>query len=189
MNTLEFISSLIHSVIWPTVVFVLVLLFKEHLVQFIYSIRRVSFREVHVDVAERLTEMESSAGGQTRSLNAHEPAEGHVESMIRLTNQVDDIASFSPRAAILYTWSIVESSIYDIIKEQSSLNTGDITLYWKWLKKKKVLDRHTMKLLHNMHQLHEDVATKQGTHEVTPSDARRFCTLAQRIVRAIRERS
>lgn len=186
MNMLEFISSLIQSVTWPLVVTTMVILFREHLVQFIYSIRRISFREVRVDVGDRLTEIESTTDGQALSL-AHEPADKQPEGFKELQKQVEEVSAVCPKASILYTWAIVEKELRAII-EQHSFLSNRLVSDWKWLKKKKVLDRHMIKLLYKLHHLHEDVATNQKAHEVTPTDAKRFFELAQAVLKVIREK-
>ncbi|MCM2678049.1 hypothetical protein [Alkalicoccobacillus plakortidis] len=174
MNTLEFISSLIQSLAWPLVVLVIVILLKEHVIQVIYSIRRISYRNVRVEVGERLNEMESETEATAKSLIAESEVNVEATGSHKLRIQMEEIAAASPRAAILYTWSVTEKE----------LEKMDAFLKMKLLKKNK--DSKALKLLKRLKDLHNDIETGPSL-KVSQTEAIRYCELCQRVLIKLNE--
>ena len=176
MNTLEFISSLIQSLAWPLVVLVIVILLKEHVIQVIYSIRRISYRNVRVEVGERLNEMESETEATAKSLIAESEVNVEATGSHKLRIQMEEIAAASPRAAILYTWSVTEKE----------LEKMDAFLKMKLLKKNNLLDSKALKLLKRLKDLHNDIETGPSL-KVSQTEAIRYCELCQRVLIKLNE--
>ncbi|MDQ0207430.1 hypothetical protein [Alkalicoccobacillus murimartini] len=184
MNTLEFISSLIHSLAWPLVILVIVILLKEHVIQVIYSIRRISYRNVRVDVGERLSEIEYQTETEAKSFVAEGGVIPKAKEFDHLRIKMEEIAATSPRAAILYTWSVMEKELEQILGTFNVPN--DASNKMKSLKKNKLLDSKSWKLLNDLKGLYEDIEAGPSL-PLTQSEAIRYCELCQRVLIKLNE--
>lgn len=177
LSILEFISSIVRSSIWPLTLLTIILMLKVPITQLVQSIRSISYRDVRVDVGEQLHLIEQStpANIQTVLIQSDDLEE---DSSQPIPLQVDHIAHASPRAAMLYIWSIVEKEVGDLLQSKSI--HPDEVQKMDSLKKHRVLDAPMLKMFVDLKTLYEHVAAEAYV-QVTPSEALKYCELCERI--------
>lgn len=105
MDWKQFISSLVSHISWPLVVLASMLLFKKELVRAFGQISRLKFKEVELEFNKVVEHAEAIEFQQPPKIK---PIEGTIYS--KLEEQVIDVASKAPSAAILLAWSTLESA-------------------------------------------------------------------------------
>ena len=100
MSVLEFIVALIDSLAWPLAVVVLFVLFRGQIVALLSLLRRIKYGDLDVYFSEQLEEVES----QVQSI----PTGNHVPAV---DDRIREIASISPRVAIIESWLTVEAAV------------------------------------------------------------------------------
>lgn len=177
LSILEFISSIVSSSVWPLTLLTILFILKAPITQLVQSIRSISYRDVRVDVGEqlRLIEQSTSANMQSVLIQSEEAEESHPAPL-----QIEHIARTSPRAAVLYVWSIVEKETEDLLHAISKSTHTNEAQKIESLKKHHVLDAHLLKLFLELKKLYEHVAAESYV-KVTPSEALKYCELCERI--------
>lgn len=104
MNTLQFISGLVESLVWPVIVIILVVTLRKEIRELLASTTRLRFRDLEMDF-QRLAE---SAKGLPASPSAVERGEAKYTS---IEDQTLYMAEQAPSAAILMAWANVESAM------------------------------------------------------------------------------
>ena len=100
MSILEFTVALIDALVWPLVVVVLSVLFRRQIVALLPLLRRVKYGDLDFYFSEQLEEVES----QVEAI----PPGNHVPAV---ADRVREIASISPRVAIIESWLTVEAAV------------------------------------------------------------------------------
>ncbi|MFK3937588.1 hypothetical protein ACI2JA_08750 [Alkalihalobacillus sp. NPDC078783] len=154
---------------------------KVPITQLVQSIRSISYRDVRVDVGEQLHLIEQSTQANTMqavSIQSEDDEGGDDSQPTPL--QVEQIAYASPRAAVLYVWSIVEKETEDLLQAIGKSFHADEAQKIESLKKHRVLDTPILKMFVDLKKLYEHVAAEAYV-QVTPSEALRYCELCERI--------
>ncbi|MEK4563313.1 hypothetical protein MKX54_01300 [Alkalihalobacillus sp. FSL R5-0424] len=178
MSILEFISSIVRSSIWPLTILVIILMLKVPITQLVQSIRSISYRDVRVDVGEQLHLIEQSNPAHMQTVLIQSEEEEELEDPRPTPVHIEQIAHVSPRAAMLYIWSIVEKETGDLLQSKS-IHADEVQKI-ESLKKHRVLDAPLLKMFIDLKKLYEHVAAEAYV-QVTPSDALRYCELCERI--------
>ncbi|WYP26774.1 hypothetical protein NSQ54_01255 [Alkalihalobacillus sp. FSL W8-0930] len=178
MSILEFISSIVGSSIWPLTIIAIILMLKVPITQLVQSIRSISYRDVRVDVGEQLHLIEQSNPAHMQTVLIQSEEEEELEDSKPTPVHIEQIAHVSPRAAMLYIWSIVEKETGDLLQNKSI--QSDEVQKVESLKKHRVLDAPILKMFIDLKKLYEHVAAEAYV-QVTPSDALRYCELCERI--------
>ncbi|MBM0066326.1 hypothetical protein [Alkalicoccobacillus gibsonii] len=181
MSVLEFISSIVRSSVWPLTLLMILLMLKAPITQLVQSIRSISYRDVRIDVGEQLQLIEQSTQANTmQTVLIQSEEDDEVESPRPTPLPVEQIAHVSPRAAVLYVWSIVEKETEDLLQVISKSIHTDESQKLDSLKKHHVLDAPLLKMFVDLKKLYEHVAA-EAYIQVTPSEALRYCELCERI--------
>lgn len=146
--------------------------------QLVQSVRSISYRDVRVDVGEQLNLIEQSTPTHMQSVVIQSEDEDAMAPSIPL--QLEQIAQASPRATVIYIWSIVEQEVENVLQSLGKPIHLDESQKIRWLKKHKVLDTSLLKVFVDLKGLYEHVASESYVR-VTPQEAMRYCELCQRI--------
>lgn len=109
MDTKQFIASLVGSLAWPTVVFVIAMVFRKQLAQLLTTgwLRRLKVGAVEAEFGRRIPEVEAKLGVAPDEAEAAE-----VESLgATVVEELAPVAEVSPSAAVLEAFAKVEQDL------------------------------------------------------------------------------
>lgn len=104
MTRLEFIAAVIDSLAWPAVVIMTVVLLRRPLAGLLPLLRRVKYKELEVEFAQEVKELRQEAEAALPPLPAGPPPQIPEEQALI------NLASVSPRSAVVEAWRLVESA-------------------------------------------------------------------------------
>lgn len=105
MSTLQFISDLIGSLVWPFMAIILVVILRKEIRELLVSVTRVRFKDLEMDF-QRLAE-------SARKLPRSAPSAVDTDKVIytSIEDQMLYVAEQAPSAAILMAWASVETAM------------------------------------------------------------------------------
>jgi hypothetical protein len=188
MNNLEFIASILGSLIWPLSVFLIVLLFREEISAKIQALKKVSGGGIEAELDELSTlskEAELEAPEFETELQTHEYDQIGTER--DLDKIVEDVANVSPIAAISLSWSVVESELMRTVlrlglADNKRPTTSAIQNMIR-LKDGSYIEKETFFVLDKMRLIRDKaVREKIGETSIAMNEAIGFGNLAQNII-------
>ena len=175
MGWMEFVSSLVASLAWPTAAIVVALVFHKQIETLLAKVKTLKWGEAAVDFATKLDKAEDEA----ETLTDHV---GERPTLISVppSERFQELLAISPNAAILDAWSQVDSQVR-ILGKYHGLTESPFrpTRIWDELVKTHALPIGIVKMLHEMRSMRNSAA--HGA-ETTPTDALRFQELSQRVL-------
>lgn len=173
MGWLEFISSLVGSLAWPLAAVIIALMFKSQIAALLAKVRKLSWGDSSVELAEQLDKAEDKA-------RAVEPAEEPPLPDQRF----QQLLAISPSAAILDTWGTVERMLYQVGSDHNLDQRGlaQPNKIMDSLVKNGKIAPHIYEMLRDLRGIRNAAAHQK---EVTASDAIRFYDLSEKVVRAL----
>jgi hypothetical protein len=181
MDSLTFVSSLISSLAWPSVIVALVLVFRTEISRLLPRIKRVKHGESQVDFEEDVKVAVDFAEKDV-SLPAVKP--GLDQQRLYL------LAEQSPRGAILDAWLQVEAALRSYASQQGieSMNSPIQII--------RAIEIHSLdgnsigkgliNMLERLRQLRND-AVHLADAEITTDVAREYTALADRVKKRLEE--
>jgi len=112
MDTLTFISEIIKSAIWPLVVLLGLLLFRNPISDIMQQISRFKFKSVEMEFREQFSNLENNVDSALPSINATSLQHDSYKHLLSLV-------SVSPKSAIIETWKNIESLILKIAQNRN----------------------------------------------------------------------
>lgn len=178
MNWLEFIASLVGSLAWPVAAAIIALVFHKQVSGLLAKVKTLKWGEASVDFTEKLDQAENEADAlpvQTGDQPAVPPPAP--------SGRFHDLLAISPNAAILDTWSEVESAVRKLGKHHGlTESSARPSRVGDELVKTGVLPVGVHKMLTEMRAMRNAAAHGAAT---TPEDALRFYQLSQRTLAVI----
>jgi hypothetical protein len=176
MDWLQFVSSLIHSLAWPTAFVIAAALFRAKLVELLPTLRvkrgewEASFQ---LDKAEREAQLLSPPPPGA------EPKKASPEEI----SKFEQLVAISPRAAILDLRSSIEESIRALAEARwpGKPYRGMWTVI-RELKGINAIDANTFALLDDLRVIGNAAAHPSTSTSFTEEDAYRFRSLAEQII-------
>lgn len=107
MDWKQFVAALTSSLAWPVAIVVVVFALKKHVVQLLPKIRSLKYGDLEIDLEDKLKAVQEELSSSTVVLNPP------VTSV--LPAETAQLASISPRAAIMHSWFEVESALNKLI--------------------------------------------------------------------------
>ena len=148
MNGLEFVASLIDSLVWPLVAIVAIVVLRNPLGQVLLLLESVKYKDLHLRFRERL---------QQATVEASQLPGYSSESLTAGTGLASEIAPISPRAAVIEAWRGVES---EVLAAAHSLGTP-------FLKQGRPIFRSALRALEHSGRLnHEFIEVLDGLREL-----------------------
>ena len=197
MDDLEFISSLINSLAWPSVIIITVLILRKTISQVMLGVSKIKYNDLQVDFEKELAKIESTINqSQDYSISDNrllktEKVEINNTSNKNLEQQLKEIAEISPVAAIIMAWSSIENEIQSTILRLSI--SPDYPFYnsalknVQLLKENSYIDKFTEQTLTQMRILRNKVLHEDTSNEpVTYSEALEYCKISMKIVQILK---
>lgn len=104
MDIYQFISSLVDSLIWPTVAIIFLFKFSDPLAKVVKSLARMKYKDFELDFGNELDSIESTV-----------PELAFTTLDVNIEKEIEEVAVVSPMAAIPLTWSHVEAELSNVI--------------------------------------------------------------------------
>jgi hypothetical protein len=180
VDTLSFISSLVHGLAWPTTVIVGVLLLRKPLLDALRTLRRVKYGEIEANFSEQI---DKAAGAAERSF----PATAGQSRPV-LPSEAVAQAEASPRSAILEAWLRLSSSALAALRRKG-VPLGEaradypVAVVEKALRDSKLLPVDQIALLSKLRDIRN-----QAVHNPiapTPGQALEYAMVAARLTSAL----
>lgn len=176
MGVLEFIASIIGSVAWPIAAVIIALAFRKQIAGLLNKIRRFSWGDTSVELAEQLDKVETAS--QSIPVSDYNPGPPDP------TDRFQSLLDISPSAAILDSWTAVERLLRDIGK-QHNYDPGIATIpiqIARQLHRDKLISDSIFEMVRDLRGIRNAAAHER---DVNPSDAYRFKELADKVTHAL----
>ncbi len=153
MDWMTFLASVISSLAWPAVVLVIVVLLRKPLAGLIPLLQRLKYKDLELEFGERLEVLEAEL---LEELPAPQDAIGPPQS------RVLELATVSPRAAVLESWRGVEQATQELAKRhqialprEKARNPFQVI---RALERAEVIDSSTSSAIHELRSLRNEAA-------------------------------
>ena len=101
--------ALVRALAWPVTVVLLVLLFRSELTKLMSRLSELKYRDVAAKFSDELDEAEESAASfDLLATKQPKPKPESEKTYGEISERVDQLASVSPRAAVLEAWRYLE---------------------------------------------------------------------------------
>lgn len=182
MSWLEFTAAIIGSLAWPIVALVAIILLRKPLVGLIPLLRRAKYKDLELEFGEEVRELRQEAEATLRPLTtAPGPVGPEEDSLLQL-------ASVSPRSAVVEAWRLVESSARRAIESRGVSAEGGRSLTGPQLTRTlglaEVLDNPTRGLMDRLRMLRNQ-AVHADDFFVDEASAREYVQIALALARRI----
>lgn len=175
MDYLTFISNIIASLAWPIVILIIVLIFKNQLIQIIQRIRNFNFGngKLTVDLTETMEKLDKLTSKE--EMAAAKEAEKEIKGIT-----FKDILEEYPETAIFLSWRDLEGTIR---RKAEELGLYKGYRYYNLYELLEQFSRYTS-LEPDSRNIYKDLATLRNKvfHnqevKITPDDASRFVDFA-----------
>lgn len=176
MGWLDFIASIVSSVAWPIAAVVIALAFRKQISGLLNKIRRLSWGDTSVELAEKLDKVET--------VSQSIPILDHNPDPALPTDRFQRLLEISPAAAILDSWTNVEGLLRDIGNRRgydSKLSSLPSEVAHR-LQKENLISDSVYEMVRDLRGIRNEAAHKR---DVTPTDAYRFYELVERVTKAL----
>lgn len=173
MGWFEFISSLVGSLAWPLAAVAIALMFRSQIAALLAKVRKLSWGDSSVELAEQLDKVEDNSRAVEPSLEAAVPDQ-----------RFQQLLAISPSAAILDAWGTVERMLYQVGTDQNleaKILTQPLRIMDS-LARNETISPTIYEMLRDLRNVRNSAAHQQ---EVTVADAIRFHDLSEKVVRAL----
>lgn len=176
MDWKQFFAAIIAAVAWPSAVVIVVLLLKSPLTKLIPMVRSLKYKDLHIDLAEKLEAVKEKLQAETSSDAPHPP---YV-----VVPGVMELARIDPRAAIISAWIEVERATIEMASRAGIAATGTALSIANHLHALDCLSEIEFETFRNLRRVRNDAVhlkTKDVTFEEAVSMAEMCQWLAHRI--------
>ncbi len=154
MEWMQFVLSVVKSIVWPITVIVIVVILRQPLGALIPFVQRLRFKDFEVEFGERVGEINEEVANEFPEESEAILADAEGSKLIRL-------AEVSPRAAVLDAWLTIELSAVKAAKRISDdLPDSFIPVHKavRIIESKGNVDRDMMGFLHELRELRNRAA-------------------------------
>jgi len=174
MNWMEFVSSLVGSVIWPVTILVAVLLLRPPLDNLLPFIEKLRYKDFELFFSRRVEEIRAEVSDEFP-----DPTGDSTQS--EKADRVAQLAMLSPRAAVIHAWLEVEAAVRSAARRLGyDKKSGRVDRVIDWLKRVGRLDRGMASLLDDLRQLRNQAAHVPET-VLSEAAAIEYAKLATRV--------
>jgi hypothetical protein len=180
MDIATIVLDYLKVLVWPIVVILVICIFRSPIFGVIYNITKLKYKDLELEFSKELEKAENKA--QELNLPKSDKLKQAVEQFSAVGSSYDrlfQLSSISPRASIMETWLILESTL-----EESAQKLGykrkPHQLYTEivsFLVDQKALPENTLSLYNNLRKL-RNTAVHAIEPEIDSEDANRFIDLA-----------
>lgn len=174
MDILTFISKLAKALAWPVAVVFLVLMLKKPLTELIPLLRKLKYKELEMEFSKEVAEL---------TAKAELPQITHATGPLLEAecNRLSNLASFSPRVAIIEAWVDVESAANEVASSFWNQGPSDVmrrnSKLGEYLLQCKVIDENQLQTFNKLRDL-RNKAVQAVELELSEKDAKAYVNLA-----------
>lgn len=186
MAWFQAISDLLGVLVWPAVVAFFLWVFRDPIRVVIGGLRRARWRDFEMEFGRGVDQAEEKAQGS--DLPVSPPAAlPELEEPIRAPAHFAQLASWSPRAAVLAVWVEVEKALRVATGGAASHATAFRSpgALVRELERREVLDRDTAALIEDLGGLRNQAA-HASEFSLTVDDATKYVALSLAVARRLR---
>jgi len=186
MTLFEFISSIISSLAWPTIVLIIVFILKNPLSKILISLTKFRYKDLEMEF-ERL---QSSTDALPETIENKTIPESERIIYASLEEQIADISPRSPEGAILIAWSTIEAAISSAIMRLAISpeppSYRSVIHNIECLKKYTNLDKIIFAILDDLRVVRNQVAhAGDGKYKVSVEQALSYGKTAEKIIKIL----
>jgi len=189
MDVRTFIAELAKALGWPVAVVIILLFLRPNLRTLVSLLRHVKYGELEADFGEKLEKAEDKAEA-AHLPPAAEPVAlppGQSESPFL---QLRALVGFSPRAAILESWLLVERALQKFLAARNIAPTKLLVhTQLAALQKEGVLPRGVVALINDLRELRNRAVHAPEGPGPTVEQAHEYTVLSERVVRLLEQRA
>lgn len=188
MTFLEFIASVIHSLAWPAAIVALVLILQSPVKKLLLSLTRFKYRDVEIDFAQEVAELESRAKAinlkpRFRDRATDEKKKDPAQILIDAAQLVDEF----PIPAVALAWTAVEhelmGAVYRLAISADPPSESSASKNISILQESEYLDEEAYTFLRTMRDMRNMAVHSHGPGiRITSDDAREFVAIADAMV-------
>lgn len=186
MDWKQFVASVISSLSWPIAVVLVVALLRASLMGLIPKIRSLKYGDLHIDLGKELDAVKAEIS--VHSTDAEVPETPPVAP----TTSTIELASLSPRAAVLTSWLEVEKEIDHTISKHhiriANPHKNHPGLKMRVLRDKNLIDENTMSTFKKLYDLRNKAAHLTDV-DVGYGDAITMAELCEWLIQKLKEAS
>jgi len=179
MDWLKFISEFVDAVAWPTVIIVIVFIFRDSVRELFPNLKRLKYKDFEAEFGKELSALKSITPLEIAAEN--EGGGELTEQRILLTS----LSTFSPNQAVLVAWKEIERSAKELIDRHDIKVEYDVStpyrLIQRVLKAKGLLDAQKIRVFNELRKLRNKVAHAED-YEITTLQAQDYINLALSII-------
>jgi uncharacterized protein YutE (UPF0331/DUF86 family) len=192
MDVLEFISSIIHALVWPIIILVIIFTLKKPLTQLLLSLSKFKYNNLEMDFGQELSKLEKTLEKQSNYKEHVDNSKDTVGTKKDNESDILAIAEIHPSAAITVAWTMLEKEIVNTINRLAI--SPDYPPYnsalknIKLLKESKYIDTATFEIINEFRQLRNNVShAHDGRELITYLEAVKYYELAKKIMKNLTE--
>lgn len=177
MNWKEFTASVVQSLAWPAITLILAIILRGTIVDLVLRIKRIKHKDTELEFEAKVKEIESKIS---------------VAPVIKQSppSPLLDLASVSPRAAIMEAWIGLEALLYkkavDLDRLKLNKHQVPLTAIITILEDLKIIDLKTSRSILEMRNLRNQVAHTEDLN-IAPEVANRYIELAKEFTEKLKE--
>lgn len=183
MDWKQFFASIISSLSWPIAAVLVVGLLRTSLMGLIPKIRSFKYGDLHIDLGKELEAVkaeitEQNAEGEPPTAPPPPPTPTTIE-----------LASYSPRSAMLMAWRDVERAIDTVFKKhglQISNTNHSVSLRMRVLREQNLIDEQTMSTFKKLYSLRNEAVHVEPL-EIVYEDAISMAELCQWLIKKLED--
>jgi len=177
MDWKQFFSAIITAIAWPCAVVIVVMLLKSPLTKLIPMVRSLKYKDLHIDLTEKLDAVKEELEAQTAT---DEPKLPYVA-----LPGVLELARIDPRAAIISAWIEVERATIEMATKARIPITGTAITIANELHAMDYLSEFEFETFRNLRRVRND-AVHLTTKDVTYDEAVSMSEMCQWLAHRIR---
>ena len=172
MTILEFLSTLVSVLTWPTVVFLIVCMFREEIKELLrtFKLKRVQAPGVIVEFSDQLRETQDTI------FEIPQIDTDIDRSQVLLTNTVNESSSTE---IVLAAWLVLKEVVLTIAESLGMEGSAfELNAVLKYLQERNIVTTQIVDVIHNFENMKNKVISAQGT-TISRKEARDYAEQTQ----------
>ncbi len=187
MDKLSFISNIVNSLAWPTVVVISFFLLRNQIEQLIPRISKMKLKDAEIEFSTAIKRLEKEIKSSKLPFLDDKKSSKHQE----VANELEVLANEYPRFAILESWSLIEYNLGQYAYKSQTItqkeNIYAYILYHEIAKQLFKNDNELFKLYNELRML-RNMVIHDHNFIPTTENAKAFISIALNLLSAIDER-
>ncbi len=187
MDWLQFFSSIIGSLAWPTAVVISVMLLRREIIRLLGRLRQFKYGDAEFEFEEKLEELEDDL----KELPEPEAASDFGSRILLYRNSqvVEELERFSTNSAVFVAWLEVESAILNLARAVGLLKTNmNVLAAARALLEDEFIDEVTYRVVRELYELRNIAVHPIYARAISKSEADRFEKSARKIALVLEQR-